>query len=80
MAPLITSDGTIGESISNAGADAAVHKMTSSSPASHSSEIHDHAVDTEVLIVGAGPAGAALACFLGSHGMLCDKRDICSYD
>jgi hypothetical protein len=29
----------------------------------------DHAVDTEFLIVGAGPAGAALACFLGSHGM-----------
>ncbi|KAL4889565.1 FAD binding domain-containing protein [Aspergillus ambiguus] len=32
---------------------------------------HDsyHAVDTEFLIVGAGPAGAALACFLGSHGL-----------
>ncbi|PLB47300.1 FAD-binding monooxygenase [Aspergillus steynii IBT 23096] len=29
-----------------------------------------HAVDTEFLIVGAGPAGAALACFLGSHGIL----------
>lgn len=28
----------------------------------------DHVVDTEFLIVGAGPAGAALACFLGSHG------------
>ena len=26
-------------------------------------------VGTEFLIVGAGPAGAALACFLGSHGM-----------
>ncbi|KAB8253714.1 FAD binding domain-containing protein [Aspergillus pseudonomiae] len=32
---------------------------------------HDssHAVDTEFLIVGAGPAGAALACFLGSYGL-----------
>ncbi|GAB1202517.1 hypothetical protein APSETT445_001134 [Aspergillus pseudonomiae] len=26
-------------------------------------------VGTEFLIVGAGPAGAALACFLGSHGL-----------
>lgn len=25
-------------------------------------------VETEFLIVGTGPAGAALACFLGSHG------------
>ena len=37
---------------------------------------HDscHAVDTEFLIVGAGPAGAALACFLGSHGMYLHLR------
>ena len=34
-----------------------------------SARLSDHAVDTEFLIVGAGPAGAALACFLGSHGM-----------
>lgn len=27
-------------------------------------------IDTEFLIVGAGPAGAALACFLGSYGKL----------
>ena len=27
-------------------------------------------VETELLIVGAGPAGASLACFLASHGML----------
>lgn len=25
-------------------------------------------VDTDFLIVGAGPAGASLACFLGKHG------------
>jgi hypothetical protein len=25
-------------------------------------------IETEFLIVGTGPAGAALACFLGSHG------------
>jgi len=25
-------------------------------------------VKTDLLIVGAGPAGAALACFLASHG------------
>lgn len=28
----------------------------------------DGTIDTEFLIVGAGPAGAALACFLGSYG------------
>lgn len=32
------------------------------------------AVDAEFLIVGAGPAGAALACFLGSHGMYLHSR------
>jgi len=25
-------------------------------------------IETEFLIVGTGPAGASLACFLGSHG------------
>ena len=25
-------------------------------------------IETELLIVGAGPAGASLACFLASHG------------
>lgn len=29
----------------------------------------DSIVKTDLLIVGAGPAGAALACFLASHGM-----------
>jgi ribulose 1,5-bisphosphate synthetase/thiazole synthase len=28
-------------------------------------------VETDLLIVGAGPAGAALACFLGQHGKWC---------
>lgn len=30
----------------------------------------DGVIDTEFLVVGAGPAGAALACFLGSYGEL----------
>lgn len=42
-------------------------------PASPCSQPHhetttDDTIDTEILIVGAGPAGAALACFLGSYG------------
>ena len=28
-------------------------------------------VSVDVLIVGAGPAGASLACFLGFYGMAC---------
>lgn len=28
----------------------------------------DHELDTEFLIVGCGPAGASLACFLASYG------------
>jgi ribulose 1,5-bisphosphate synthetase/thiazole synthase len=32
-------------------------------------------VETDLLIVGAGPAGAALACFLAQHG----KWWICMY-
>lgn len=35
---------------------------------SHPHEAKDDVIDTEFLIVGAGPAGAALACFLGSYG------------
>lgn len=33
-------------------------------------------VETEFLIVGTGPAGAALACFLGSHGRFPSSRQI----
>lgn len=34
------------------------------------SEGGDVQAETEFLIVGCGPAGASLACFLGSHGEL----------
>lgn len=34
-------------------------------------QIKSSVVETEFLVVGAGPAGAALACFLTSYGMLC---------
>ncbi|KAL1858565.1 hypothetical protein Plec18170_002765 [Paecilomyces lecythidis] len=33
------------------------------------SEVRDGIVNTDFLIIGAGPAGAALACFLGSYGL-----------
>lgn len=29
----------------------------------------DKLIKTDLLIVGAGPAGASLACFLAAHGM-----------
>jgi ribulose 1,5-bisphosphate synthetase/thiazole synthase len=31
-------------------------------------DAQDDIVKTDLLIVGAGPAGASLACFLASHG------------
>ncbi|KAF3017685.1 hypothetical protein E8E15_007416 [Penicillium rubens] len=43
--------------------------MSSTAQATNSDKVEDHGLDTEFLIVGAGPAGAALACFLGSHGL-----------
>lgn len=30
--------------------------------------VTDAVIETDLLIIGAGPAGAALACFLGHHG------------
>ncbi|CAG7939947.1 unnamed protein product [Penicillium nalgiovense] len=42
--------------------------MSSTAQVTNSDKVED-AIDTEFLIVGAGPAGAALACFLGSHGL-----------
>lgn len=42
-------------------------EMSSTAQVTNSDKVED-AIDTEFLIVGAGPAGAALACFLGSHG------------
>lgn len=32
-------------------------------------EVHDIAMEVDVLIAGAGPSGASLGSFLGSHGM-----------
>lgn len=43
--------------------------MSSNAQPSQPAVIQDEAIDTEFLVVGAGPAGASLACFLGSHGM-----------
>jgi hypothetical protein len=43
------------------------------------SDIEGHAVDTEFLIVGAGPAGASLACFLGSYGKYLNRGDLWGY-
>jgi alkyl hydroperoxide reductase subunit AhpF len=31
--------------------------------------MNDEIIETDLLIVGAGPAGAALACFLASYGI-----------
>ena len=36
----------------------------------------DDIIKTDLLIVGAGPAGAALACFLASHGMCSPITDM----
>lgn len=47
-------------------------EMSGNGQSSQPAVVQDQAVDTEFLIVGAGPAGASLACFLGSHGMFLD--------
>lgn len=68
MAPFLTNDFSApGEDRTR---DAPViNGMESSAQPNNSAQVEDHAIDTEFLIVGAGPAGAALACFLGSHGV-----------
>lgn len=44
--------------------------------ASRDNTFHSDAeiVETDLLIVGTGPAGASLACFLASHGMITSKQ------
>ncbi|GKZ76285.1 hypothetical protein AnigIFM56816_005264 [Aspergillus niger] len=59
-----------GASRSDSAADApAIERMATTDQLNLSVQGSDHAVDTEFLIVEAGPAGAALACFLSSHGL-----------
>ena len=38
-------------------------------PASSSTQNPSEVIETDLLIIGAGPAGASLACFLGNYGM-----------
>jgi flavin-dependent dehydrogenase len=41
--------------------------------------MEDEIIETDLLIVGAGPAGASLACFLASYGIyLGDFRSFCA--
>jgi ribulose 1,5-bisphosphate synthetase/thiazole synthase len=74
MAPFLTNDNREpGENRHNeAGEATVIDGMETTAQLSHSSNGVDYGVDTEFLIVGAGPAGAALACFLASHGMCLD--------
>lgn len=71
MTPYFTNDnGGTGVTRSDGAEDApAIGGIATTALHNCSIQGSDHAVDTEFLIVGAGPAGAALACFLGSHGM-----------
>jgi hypothetical protein len=39
-------------------------------PKAITTTMDDEIIETDLLIVGAGPAGAALACFLASYGTL----------
>lgn len=75
MAPFLTND------ISTTGGGPTqtapvINGMESSAQPNNSAQVDDHVVDTEFLIVGAGPAGASLACFLGSYGMFCMIRGL----
>lgn len=71
MAPFLTNsiNGTSDRSSNLNGQVAAAGQMSSNAQPSQPAVIQDEAIDTEFLVVGAGPAGASLACFLGSHGM-----------
>ncbi|KAJ5675027.1 FAD binding domain-containing protein [Penicillium maclennaniae] len=71
MTPYFTNDnGGTGVTRSNGAEDApAIGGIATTAQHNCSIQGSDHVVDTEFLIVGAGPAGAALACFLGSHGL-----------
>ncbi|KAJ6124657.1 Monooxygenase FAD-binding [Penicillium samsonianum] len=71
MAPfLMNNQNTVGETPPNAVPEnTAAAEIPCAAQVTHSDQVKDHAIDTEFLIVGAGPAGAALACFLGSHGL-----------
>lgn len=70
MAPfLANSQNTIGETRTNqVSVNTAADDVANTAQHTYSNQVEDHAIDTEFLIVGAGPAGAALACFLGSYG------------
>ncbi|EKV05242.1 hypothetical protein PDIG_37570 [Penicillium digitatum PHI26] len=71
MAPfLANSQNTIGETRTNqVSVNTAADDVANTAQHTYSNQVEDHAIDTEFLIVGAGPAGAALACFLGSYGL-----------
>lgn len=43
-------------------------QMTNGTSHHYASEAGDGVVSTEFLVVGAGPAGASVACFLTSYG------------
>ncbi|KAJ5464808.1 FAD binding domain-containing protein [Penicillium daleae] len=71
MAPFLTNDnGAPGaDRQSKAKKATGIEGMGITAERSHSPKGLEHGVDTEFLIAGAGPAGASLACFLGSHGL-----------
>ncbi|KAL5363812.1 FAD binding domain-containing protein [Aspergillus floccosus] len=70
-------NGSAGMTQSAAADPPTIDKILASAHGNCSAHDTCHAVDTDFLIIGAGPAGAALACFLGSHECL---RDIGLYD
>lgn len=75
--PSILTNGqnTVGETRPNEVSVNKADDISSTAQVTHSDAVKDHVIDTEFLIVGAGPAGASLACFLGSHGKNLGRRD-----